>query len=39
VACAVVVGTGIVFFVLAVAAYDPGRGLIARRGGPAGEAG
>jgi ABC-2 type transport system permease protein len=39
VACAVVVGTGIVFFVLAVAAYDPGRGLLARRGGPAGEAG
>ncbi|TGD96025.1 ABC transporter permease [Methylobacterium nonmethylotrophicum] len=36
---AVVVGTGIAFFVMAVAAYDPGRGLLARRGGPAGEAG
>ncbi|GJD60607.1 ABC transporter permease [Methylobacterium frigidaeris] len=39
VSCAVVVGTGIAFFVMAVAAYDPGRGLLARRGGPAGEAG
>lgn len=39
VACAVVVGTGLAFFVMAVAAYDPGRGLLARRGGPAGEAG
>ncbi|AWN46731.1 multidrug ABC transporter permease [Methylobacterium terrae] len=39
VSCAVVVGTGLAFFVMAVAAYDPGRGLLARRGGPAGEAG
>ncbi len=39
VAFAVVVGTGIAFFVMAVAAYDPGRGLLARRGGPAGETG
>lgn len=39
VSCAVVVGTGVTFFVMAVAAYDPGRGLLARRGGPAGEAG
>ncbi|KMO39025.1 ABC transporter permease [Methylobacterium aquaticum] len=39
VAFAVVVGTGIAFFVMAVAAYDPGRGLLARRGGPAGDAG
>lgn len=39
VSCAVVVGTGVAFFVMAVAAYDPGRGLLARRGGPAGEAG
>ncbi|SEP48363.1 ABC-2 type transport system permease protein [Methylobacterium sp. ap11] len=38
VSCAVVVGTGVAFFVMAVAAYDPGRGLLARRGGPAGEA-
>ncbi len=39
VSCAVVVGTGLAFFIMAVAAYDPGRGLLARRGGPAGEAG
>ncbi|MFE1600345.1 ABC transporter permease [Methylobacterium sp. ID0610] len=38
VSCAVVVGTGILFFILAVIAYDPGRGLLARRGGPAGDA-
>ena len=38
VACAVVVGTGLLFFTLAVIAYDPGRGIMARRGGPAGEA-
>ena len=37
VACAVVLGTGLFFFVLAVIAYDPGRGLMARRGGPAAE--
>lgn len=37
VACAVVVLTTIVFFVLAVLAYDPGRGIMVRRGGPAGE--
>ena len=35
--CAVVIGTGLVFFILAVIAYDPGRGLMARRGGPAAE--
>jgi ABC-2 type transport system permease protein len=35
VAAAVVVGTTLVFFGLAVGAYDPGRGLMARRGGPA----
>ncbi|RVU12490.1 ABC transporter permease [Methylobacterium oryzihabitans] len=34
---AVVVGTGLAFFALAVVAYDPGRGLLARRGGPPGE--
>ncbi|MGY2047381.1 ABC transporter permease [Methylobacterium sp. JK268] len=38
VACAVVLGTGLLFFILAVIAYDPGRGLLARRGGPAGDA-
>ncbi|MET0257070.1 MAG: ABC transporter permease [Methylobacterium sp.] len=38
VACAVVIGTGLVFFTLAAIAYDPGRGIMARRGGPAGEA-
>ncbi|GLS42469.1 ABC transporter permease [Methylobacterium brachythecii] len=37
-ACAVVIGTGLVFFTLAVIAYDPGRGIMARRGGPAGAA-
>lgn len=34
---AVVIGTGLLFFTLAVIAYDPGRGIMARRGGPAGE--
>ena len=38
VACAFVVGTGLLFFTLAAIAYDPGRGIMARRGGPAGEA-
>jgi ABC-2 type transport system permease protein len=33
----VVIGTGLLFFTLAVIAYDPGRGIMARRGGPAGE--
>lgn len=37
-ACAIVVGTGLVFFLLAVIAYDPGRGVMSRRGGPTGEA-
>lgn len=37
IACAVVVGTTLVFFTLAVIAYDPGRGIMARRGGPAAE--
>ena len=37
-ACAVVVGTGLLFFIMAAVAYDPGRGIMARRGGPAGEA-
>ncbi|KAA2237517.1 ABC transporter permease [Salinarimonas soli] len=37
VACAVVVGTTLLFFLLAVVAYDPGRGIMARRGGPPGE--
>jgi ABC-2 type transport system permease protein len=37
VACAVVVGTTLAFFTLAVIAYDPGRGIMARRGGPAGD--
>ncbi|MFG1373461.1 ABC transporter permease [Xanthobacter oligotrophicus] len=35
---AVVLGTTIVFFALAVVAYDPGRGIMGRRGGPKGEA-
>ncbi len=35
--CAVVFGTGLAFFICAVIAYDPGRGIMARRGGPAGE--
>ncbi|WP_238122437.1 MULTISPECIES: ABC transporter permease [unclassified Xanthobacter] len=35
---AVVLGTTIVFFALAVIAYDPGRGVMGRRGGPKGEA-
>jgi ABC-2 type transport system permease protein len=34
---AVVAGTLIVFFVASVLAYDPGRGIMARRGGPKGE--
>jgi len=34
---AVVVLVTLVFFVAAVLAYDPGRGIMARRGGPAGE--
>ncbi|QRG08152.1 ABC transporter permease [Xanthobacter dioxanivorans] len=34
----VVSGTAIVFFALAVIAYDPGRGIMGRRGGPKGEA-
>jgi ABC-2 type transport system permease protein len=38
VACSVVVGAAVLFFILAVLAYDPGRGLMTRRGGPAGEA-
>ncbi|MBL7405820.1 ABC transporter permease, partial [Escherichia coli] len=33
VACAVVVGVGLAFFGMAVVAYDPGRGIMARRGG------
>ena len=37
-AFAVVLGTTIVFFALAVVAYDPGRGIMGRRGGPKGEA-
>ena len=37
-AFAVVAGTTIVFFALAVVAYDPGRGIMGRRGGPKGEA-
>ncbi|MDQ0467074.1 ABC transporter permease [Labrys wisconsinensis] len=36
-AFAVVAGTTIVFFLAAVLAYDPGRGLMARRGGPTAE--
>lgn len=35
--CAVVVGTGLAFFICAVIAYDPGRGIMARRGGPGGD--
>ena len=31
------VGTTLAFFTLAVVAYDPGRGIMARRGGPAGD--
>lgn len=34
----VVLTTAVVFFALAVIAYDPGRGVIGRRGGPKGEA-
>ena len=34
VACAVVFGALIVFMALAILGYDPGRGLIVRRGGP-----
>jgi ABC-2 type transport system permease protein len=30
---AVVAGTGMLFFALAVLAYDPGRGVLPRRGG------
>jgi ABC-2 type transport system permease protein len=37
VAAAVVVGTTLAFFILAVLAYDPGHGTIARRGGPKGD--
>ncbi len=37
VACAVVVGVTLAFFGMAVIAYDPGRGIMARRGGPAGD--
>jgi ABC-2 type transport system permease protein len=33
---AIVVATGLIFFGLAVAAYDPGRGIMGRRGGPGG---
>ena len=35
--CAVVIATGLLFFTMAAIAYDPGRGIMARRGGPAGE--
>src|SRR4051812_19105037 len=38
IAAAVVLGTTLAFFVLAVLAYDPGHGTMARRGGPKGEA-
>ena len=38
VACAIVLATTAVFFTLAVLAYDPGRGIMSRRGGPKGEA-
>ena len=34
----VVSAVTIIFFLLAVLAYDPGRGIMARRGGPPGEA-
>ncbi|MEP9354429.1 ABC transporter permease [Xanthobacter sp. KR7-65] len=37
-AFAVVLATTLVFFALAVVAYDPGRGIMGRRGGPKGEA-
>ena len=37
-AFAVVAGTTLVFFAAAAFAYDPGRGIMARRGGPASEA-
>ena len=37
VSCAVVLGVTFAFFTLAVVAYDPGRGIMARRGGPAGD--
>jgi ABC-2 type transport system permease protein len=36
--CAIVVGTTLVFFTLAVIAYDPGRGVMGLRGGPRGDA-
>jgi len=36
VSASVVLGTTLAFFVLAVLAYDPGHGTIARRGGPKG---
>ena len=36
-ALAVVTGTSLVFFAAAALAYDPGRGLMVRRGGPRGE--
>jgi ABC-2 type transport system permease protein len=36
-ACAVVLGVTLAFFIASVLAYDPGRGIMARRGGPAGE--
>ncbi len=35
---AVVLFVTIAFFVAAVLAYDPGRGIMGRRGGPQGEA-
>jgi ABC-2 type transport system permease protein len=38
VSASVVLGTTLAFFVLAVLAYDPGHGTMARRGGPKGEA-
>ena len=37
IAFAVVTGVTCAFFIAAVLAYDPGRGILARRGGPAGE--
>ena len=37
-AFAVVLGTTLVFFSAAALAYDPGRGIMVRRGGPQGEA-
>ncbi|MFG1401378.1 ABC transporter permease [Xanthobacter sediminis] len=37
-AAAVVAATTLVFFALAVAAYDPGRGVMGLRGGPKGDA-